>query len=267
MTSFTKMVTSTSLVSASSVSRRALSRGRVDARQVHQHHAGHRALDGDHHRDELDRAHARVGPVAVARVLEGDERAGSARPARRGSGRDASAGSLPSRGLDVAEARGDLAELGAARPARGAPARSGSSTSKPSRALNAALQPHDLRRVQPLPALDAARLERVEVAGDALLELVLAVVGDDRLELPRLARLDDRRAPGAALGLARQELLALEPRREERALALLLQADDADLDDALGEALLAVEAARAEVFELCRGARASWRALSLSAWK
>jgi hypothetical protein len=47
-----------------------------------------------------------------------------------------------------------------------------------------------------------------------------------------------------------QQLLALQPRREEGALALLLQADDADLHHALGEALLPVEAPAPEVLEL-----------------
>jgi hypothetical protein len=47
-----------------------------------------------------------------------------------------------------------------------------------------------------------------------------------------------------------QQPLALEPRREEGALALLLQAHDADLHDPLGEALLAIERAGPEVVEL-----------------
>ena len=224
-----------------------LVRGRVDAGQIHQHHAGHRALDGDHHRDELDGADAGVGPVPVARVLERDERADLLGELVEARGHDL-LWLFSEPGFDVGEPCRDVVELGE----RGLLAAPGAIRIVDLEALarlERALHPEDLRGVEPLPALDAARLERVEVARDPLLELVLAVVGDDRLELPGLARLDHRRAPGAALGLAREQLLALQPRREERALALLFQANDADLDDALGEPFLAIEAARAQILE------------------
>jgi hypothetical protein len=145
--------------------------GRVDAGQVHEHDAGHRAAHGDLHRDDLDRAHPAVGAVAVRVSL----RAMYGRMSSASSSSELAVsvcGLLAEAGLDVRQRRRDLLELGR-RGLLAAAARSGSSTSKPSRALERGLEAHDLGLVEALPALGAARLQRVEVAGDALLELVL----------------------------------------------------------------------------------------------
>ncbi len=221
--------------------------GGVDARQVHQHHARHRAAHGDHHRHHLHRPHPGVGPVARAGVLERDVRPDELRQLverARGQRR----GRVTQPGLDLPERGRDVLELGP----RGhvAPRRAvvvvdlvaGASAVRPSEA-------GELRGVEALPARGAAGLERVEVAGDALLKLVLRVVLDDGLEGSFGAGLDHGGRPGAALGLRGQQLLALQPRREEGALALLLQAHDPYLHHALGEPPLAVRGALLEVLE------------------
>jgi hypothetical protein len=112
------------------------------------------------------------------------------------------------------------------------------------------LEPHDLGVAQSCPAFSAARLEGVEVALDALLELVVPVELDGGPELALLAGLHDGGAPGAAFGFTGQQLFAVEPCGQKGALALFFEADDADLDHALGEALLPVEGTAAQVLEL-----------------
>ena len=221
--------------------------GRVDARKIHEHHARHGAAHGDLHRHHAHRTNPGVGAVARARVLQRDERADHLRELVEGARLEGVRRDAEPR-LDLREARRDLVELGP----RGEVAARGAvvvvdlvARARPVRSAQAS----ELGAVEALPARGAARLERVEVARDALLEFVLRVVLDDGAEGSLGAGLDHRRRPRAALGLGRQQLLALQPRREERALALLLEPYDADLHDALGEAALTVRGALLQVLE------------------
>src|SRR6185437_2857712 len=188
------------------------------------------------------------GPVPVPRVLQRDERADLLGEVVDALGREVH-GVLAEPRLDLGEPSRDLQEL----LERGLLALAGAVGVVHVEALARAegrLEAGDLGRVEAGPAVGAPGLERVEVALDPGLELGLPVVRHGRGVRALLRRLDDGGAPGAALRLAREQLLALQPGGEERALALLLQPDDPDLHHPLRQPLLAVEAAGAQILEL-----------------